>query len=152
MVNLAEGKIGQDAANLLGGLLLTSLGLAAYSRSDIPESQRRPFFIYADECHNFTTLSSASMMPEQRKYGVGMVFANQYLTQLNADVRDAVLGNAGSLVSFRVGVTDAKFIENEFCSKFDANDITSLANYEVYVRVIVSNSPTDAFSGVTIVY
>ncbi len=147
MVNLAKGQIGEDAANLLGGLILTSLGLAAYSRSDVPEEQRRPFFVYGDEFQNFTTLSSASMMAELRKYGVGLILANQYLHQLNNDVRDAVIGNAGSLICFRLGAQDAGYFEKELFSKFSAEDLAVLPNYMMYAKLMINGMPSLGFSG-----
>jgi hypothetical protein len=103
LVNLARGQIGQDSSSLLGGLLVTTLGLAAFSRADTRESHRRDFFVYIDEFQSFTTLALANMLSELRKYRVGFTVAHQYLHQLEPDVRHAVLGNAGSIITFRVG-------------------------------------------------
>jgi hypothetical protein len=130
LVNLAKGKIGEDSAALLGGLLVTSLGLAAYSRADVPESERRPFYIYVDEFQNFTTLAIANMLSELRKFGVGMVLAHQYLHQLEPDIRHAVLGNAGTIISFRLGPEDAAFIAREFEPYFDHLDLMNLPNHD----------------------
>jgi len=102
-INLARGQIGQDSSSLLGGLLVTTLGLAAFSRADTRESHRRDFFVYIDEFQSFTTLALANMLSELRKYRVGFTVAHQYLHQLEPDVRHAVLGNAGSIITFRVG-------------------------------------------------
>lgn len=110
IVNLARGLLGSDSASLLGGLLVTTIGLAAFSRADMPEAKRRPFFLYVDEFQNFTTLSVATMASELRKYRLGLVLAHQYLAQLSEDVRHAVIGNAGTLVSFRLGAEDAHFL------------------------------------------
>ena len=97
----------------MGGLLVTALGLAAFSRADLPIAQRRRFFIYVDEFQSFTTLSVANMTAELRKYAVGLVLAHQYLHQLEPDVRHAVIGNAGTLISFRLGAEDASLIAAE---------------------------------------
>jgi DNA helicase HerA-like ATPase len=96
IVNLGKGQIGDDSAHLLGALLMTTIGLAAFSRVDIPLAERRPFFVYADEFQEFTTLSIANMVSELRKFGVGLVMAHQHLHQLDPDVRHAVLGKCGN--------------------------------------------------------
>ena len=150
LVNLARGKIGEDSAALLGGLLVTSLGLAAYSRADMPEKERRPFFIYVDEFQNFNTLAIANMLSELRKFGVGMVLAHQYLHQLEPDIRHAVLGNAGTLISFRLGPEDAAFIAREFEPYLDHLDIMNLPNHQVYVKLMVDGEPFRPFSATTL--
>jgi type IV secretory pathway TraG/TraD family ATPase VirD4 len=106
LVNLAKGRIGDDSSSLLGGLLVTTMGLAAYSRADSSIQERRDFFVYIDEFQSFTTLALANMLSEMRKYRVGFTVAHQYLHQLEPDIRHAVLGNAGTLISFRVGAED----------------------------------------------
>lgn len=110
LVNLARGRIGEDTASLLGSLFVTTIGLAAFSRADVPEIDRPDFYLYMDEFQNFTTLSVATMISELRKYHVGLVLANQHLSQLDSDVRDAVLGNVGTLIAFRVGPQDRRAI------------------------------------------
>lgn len=150
LVNLAKGKIGEDSAGLLGGLLVTSLGLAAYSRADIPEVKRRPFFVYVDEFQNFTTLAIANMLSELRKFGVGMVLAHQYLHQLEPDIRHAVLGNAGTLISFRLGVEDAAFICREFEPYVNHLDLLNLPNHEIYIKLMVDGTPMRPFSATTL--
>lgn len=150
LVNLAKGKIGEDSATLLGGLLVTSLGLAAYSRADMPEKQRRSFFIYVDEFQNFTTLAIANMLSELRKFGVGMVLAHQYLHQLEPDIRHAVLGNAGTIISFRLGPEDAAFIAREFEPYFDHLDLLNLPNRDVCIKLMVDGTPLRPFSATTL--
>lgn len=150
LVNLAKGKIGEDSAALLGGLLVTSLGLAAYSRADLPPAQRRPFFIYVDEFQNFTTLAVANMLSELRKYGIGMVLAHQYLHQLEPDVRHAVLGNASTLISFRLGPEDAAFIAREFEPYLDHLDLMNLPNHDIYIKLMVDGMPMRPFSATTL--
>jgi len=150
LVNLSKGKIGQDSSSLLGGLIMTSLGLAAYSRADTPEKDRRAFFIYADEFQNFTTLAIADMLSELRKFAVGMVLAHQYLHQLHPDIRHAVLGNTGTLLSFRLGVDDASYIAREFEPYLDHLDLMNLPNYQVYVKLMVDGEPLRPFSATTL--
>lgn len=150
LVNLSRGQLGEDSAALLGGLLVTTIGVAAFSRADVPEAERRPFFLYVDEFQNFTTLSVANMASELRKYRVGTIWAHQYLHQLEPDVRHAVLGNAGTLVSFRLGAHDADFLAKEFRLKFDAVDLQSLPNYHIYLKLMIDGAPSQPFSAVTL--
>lgn len=150
LVNLAKGKVGEDTATLLGALLVTRVGLAALSRADVPEEDRKDFYLYLDEFQNFTTLSLASMLSELRKYRVNMIFAHQYLSQLDPQVRDAILGNVGTLVSFRLGVSDAEILEKEFYPEFTIKDLVSLPNYHVYLKLMISGMISDPFSGITI--
>jgi type IV secretory pathway TraG/TraD family ATPase VirD4 len=146
LVNLAKGKIGEDTAMLLGALLITRVGLAALSRADIPEADRKDFYLYLDEFQNFTTLSLANMLSELRKYRVNMIFAHQYLSQLDLQVRDAILGNVGTLISFRLGVTDAEILEKEFYPEFSIKDLISLPNYHIYLKLMINGIISDPFS------
>lgn len=150
LVNLAKGQIGDDSAALLGGLFVTALGLAAYSRADLPEAERLPFFVYVDEFQNFTTLALANMLSELRKYRVGMVLAHQYLHQLEPDIRHAVLGNAGTLACFRVGPEDASFLAHEFTPYLDAVELMNLPNYEMYLKLMRDGAPLKPFSATTV--
>ncbi len=150
LVNLAKGQIGQDAAGILGALLVTTLGLAAFSRQDSPEQSRRDFFLYLDEFQNFTTRSMADMTSELRKYHVGLVLAHQYLFQLDPHVREAVLGNTGTLISFRLGAGDANYMAQEFQPEFAPLDFVRLPNYDIYLRLMVDGLPTPPFSATTL--
>ncbi|MGY4197862.1 type IV secretory system conjugative DNA transfer family protein [Bradyrhizobium sp. USDA 4520] len=150
LVNLAKGQIGEDSSSLLGGLLVTTLGLAAFSRADLPEYERRPFFVYVDEFQNFTTLAMADMFSELRKYRVGFTVAHQYLHQLEPDVRHAVLGNAGTIISFRVGSEDAPYLAREFQGRFDEIDLLQLPNYRIYLKLMIDGVPSAAFSATTL--
>jgi hypothetical protein len=142
LVNLAKGQIGEDASSLLGGLLVTTIGLAAYSRQDTALAARRPFYCYLDEFQNFTTLSVANMLSELRKYRVGMIVVHQYLEQLDPAVRHAVLGNVGTLISFRLGPKDASVIGLEFQERFTPVDLMNLPNYQVYLRLMIDGTPS----------
>jgi type IV secretory pathway TraG/TraD family ATPase VirD4 len=150
LVNLAKGHIGEDSSSLLGGLLVTTIGLAAFSRADTPPAERRDFFVYIDEFQSFTTLALANMLSELRKYRVGFTVAHQYLHQLEPDVRHAVLGNAGSIISFRVGVEDAPYLVREFHERFAEIDLLQLPNYRIYLKLMIDGMPSTPFSAATI--
>ena len=150
LVSLPKGQIGEGPAALLGSLLVSSLSLAALSRAEVPEDERRPFFIYLDEFHTFTTLSLATMLAELRKYRVGLVLAHQYLGQLKPAVRDAVLGNVGTLISFRVGAQDALLIARELAPVFEPEDLVNLPNYHIYLRLLIDGEPSRPFSARTL--
>jgi hypothetical protein len=150
LVNLAKSRIGEDSLSLLGGLLVTTLGLAAYSRADIPADRRRDFFVYIDEFQSFTTLAVANMLSELRKYRVGFTVAHQYFHQLEPDVRHAVLGNVGTLISFRVGVDDAPYLVREFHGRFGEHDLLRLPNHRVYLKLMIDGTPSAPFSAATL--
>lgn len=150
LVNLAKGQLGEDTSGLLGGLLVTTIGLAGFSRADDHESSRRDFYLYIDEFQTFTTLTLANMASELRKYHVGMVLAHQYLHQLDPDIRHAVLGNAGTLISFRLGPDDAAVISREFRPTFDSEDLLNLPNHHVYLKLMIDSAPSRPFSAVTL--
>lgn len=150
LVNLAKGRIGEDAAALLGSMLVTRIGLTGVSRADIPEVDRRDFYLYLDEFQTFTTLSVANMLSELRKYRVNLILTNQYLSQVDEAVRDSILGNVGTLVSFRVGVEDAEILAREFGPVFSEEDLASLPNYSIYLRLMAGGRITPPFSAETL--
>lgn len=151
LVNLSKGAVGSDVANILGSLLLVSLASSAYSRIDTAPQDRVPFFVYIDE---FQTLSGADLLAELlsqiRKFKIGIILANQYISQLETSVRDAVLGNVGTLICFRLGINDARLMEKEFYPEFKAIDFFSLANYEIYLRLMIDGKPSKPFSAITV--
>jgi hypothetical protein len=149
IVNLSKGRLGEDSASLLGALLVTTLGLAAMSRGDIPEADRRDFFIYVDEFQTFTTLSVANMISELRKYRVSLTLAHQHLYQLEPDVRHAVIANAGTLISFRVGAEDAPLLAREFEPVFNTVDLIGLPNRDIYIKLMIDGTPSRPFSATT---
>jgi hypothetical protein len=151
LVNLAKGKIGEDTASLLGALLVSRIGLTALSRADVLESARRDFYLYLDEFPIFTTLSLATMLSELRKYRLNLILAHQFLGQLDEQVRDAILGNVGTIISFRLGLADAEILEKEFYPEFAAVDLVNLPNYNIYLKLMVDGAVTRGFSGETIV-
>jgi hypothetical protein len=132
IVNLSKGELGEDACLILGGLILTTLGLAAFSRANIMPERRVSFFIYADEFQSFTTASLVNMMSELRKYGAGLTLAHQHLNQLEPTLRSAAFGNAGSVIIFRVGAEDASYLAKELQPEIKGLDIVCLANHDVY--------------------
>lgn len=150
LVNLSKGKLGEDASSLLGTLLMTSVGLAAFSRANVPEQQRNNFTLYADEFQNFTTLSLVNMASELRKYHVGLILANQYLYQLEKEIREAVLGNIGTLIAFRLGAADAVYLEKEFHPFFDRYDLLKLPNHHIYIKLMIDGKPSKPFSASTL--
>jgi hypothetical protein len=150
VVNIPKGRLGEESAVLLGCLLVSTLGLAGFSRADTEAGTRRPFFVYLDEFHNFTTLMMANMMSELRKYGVALVLAHQYLNQLEPDIRHAVLGNSGTIVCFRVGPEDATLLADEFQPQFGVLDILNLPNRSIYLKLMIDGAPTLPFSANTL--
>lgn len=150
LVNLAKGKIGEDTALLLGSLLISRMGLAALSRTDTPEEERRDYYLYLDEFHSFTTLSLAQMLSELRKYRLNLILAHQYLAQLEIPIKDAILGNAGTMIAFRIGATDAELLAPEFAPEITATDLTNLPNYHIYLKMMIDGAVSKPFSAVTI--
>lgn len=150
IVNLAKGKIGEAPAMLFGGLLVTMLGLAGLAHADTAAAERRDFFIYLDEFQTFTTLALVNMLAELRKYGVGLVLANQFLDQIDGDVRSAILGNVGTLVVFRVGAIDATKLVKELLPDLEPYELTLLRNRMFWMRPLVNGESVEAFTGETI--
>jgi hypothetical protein len=150
IVNLSKGKVGEMNSNMLGLILISKLQMAAMSRADTPEEKRRDFFVYVDEFQNFVTDSFASILSEARKYKLGLTIANQYIAQLDEQIRDAVFGNVGTLISFRVGAQEAEYIAHEFEPVFDEFDLVNVAKFNAYVRMIIDNMPARPFSMITV--
>jgi type IV secretory pathway TraG/TraD family ATPase VirD4 len=150
IVNLSKGRLGEDTSSLLGSLLVSSIGMAALRRADSPEESRPDFYLYLDEFHNFTTLSLVGMLSELRKYRLNLILAHQYLAQLDPQVRDAILGNVGTVIAFRIGLTDAELLESEFYPDFRATDLINLPNFHVYVKLMIDGAVSQPFSARTL--
>lgn len=150
ILNLSKGRIGEDNSALLGAMMITKIQLAAMARVDTPEQERKDFYLYVDEFQNFATESFANILSEARKYRLNLILANQYVNQIDEIVRDAIFGNAGTLISFRVGATDAEFLEKEFEPVFLQNDIINLPKYHIYLKLMIDGIAGDAFSAVTL--
>jgi hypothetical protein len=149
IANLAKGKIGEDNCSLLGAMLVTQIQLAALSRADIPESKRRGFYLYVDEMHNFVTLSFADILSEARKYGLNLILSHQYIEQLDEKIKAAIFGNVGTIIPFRVGAEDAKYLAREFHPVFSEADLVNLPNYHIYLKLLIDGVTSRPFSAVT---
>lgn len=150
LIKLSKGEMGEDAAALLGAMLITKMQLAAMSRADIAEDDRKDFYLYVDEFQNFATESFATILSEARKYRLNLAMANQYVAQMPEEVRDAVFGNVGTIISFRVGATDATWLVKEFEPVFLETDIVNLDKYHIYLKLAVDGVTNAAFSAQTI--
>jgi hypothetical protein len=150
IVNLSRGLVGEDNAAILGALMVTKIQLAAMSRANVPLDQRRPFYLYVDEFQNFATDSFAVILSEARKYGLNLTVANQYVSQMNPVVRDAVFGNVGSMVSFRVGADDASFLAKYFTPQFEPEDLMTLHNRNFVATMTINGEKSPPFSGRTL--
>jgi hypothetical protein len=150
LINLVKGRIGEDAASLLGAMLITKIGLTALSRQNIKEEARRDFYLYVDEFQSFATSSFVDILSEARKYRLNLILANQYLGQIDEKIRGAILGNVGTLISFRVGAEDAKYLTQEFYSVFDQEDLVNLPCYSIYLRLMVDGKTSTPFSADTL--
>lgn len=150
LVNLGKGYIGGDGAALLGALLVASIGWTAFGRADRPETERPDFFVYLDEFHNFTTLTLTTMLSELRKYGIGFVLVHQYLGQLDREIQDAIFGNVGTIIAFRVGYRDAEILGKELFPVFEVPDLINLPNHSIYVKLMIDGVPSKPFSATTL--
>ena len=150
ILNLSKGRIGEDNSALMGAMIITKIQLAAMSRVDMEEDVRKDFYLYVDEFQNFSTESFANILSEARKYRLNLILANQYITQVDEIVRDAIFGNVGTIVSFRVGAIDAEHLEKEFEPIFTMNDIVNLPKYNIYLKLMIDGIAGDAFSATTL--
>ncbi|PIT97226.1 hypothetical protein COT77_02555 [Candidatus Berkelbacteria bacterium CG10_big_fil_rev_8_21_14_0_10_41_12] len=150
LVDLAKGKIGETNSNLLGMILITKLMTAALSRVDIDEEQRKDFYLYVDEFQNFATDTFSVILSEARKFRLNLNITNQYIAQIPEPIRDAIIGNVGTLISFRIGVPDAEFMEKEFEPVFNKTDLNNIEAFNAYVKLLVDKAPLKPFSMKTI--
>lgn len=154
LVNVSKGRIGEDNSSLLGGMIITKIQLAAMERVRIPEETRKDFYLYVDEFQNFVTDAFAGILSEARKYRLNLTVAHQYTAQLitekNSSVRDAIFGNVGTMIVFRVGADDAEFLEKEFEPEFTPQDIVNLPNFKVYLKLMIDGVSSRPFSAKTL--
>lgn len=153
IVNLSKGRIGEQNMNLLGGMFVTKIYLAAMSRAELQEKEIEalpPFYLYVDEFQNFANESFAQILSEARKYKLCLTVANQYVTQMVEEVRDAILGNVGTMVTFRIGPSDAEIFEKEFSPTFTAEDLANLGFAQTYLRLMIDGMTSKPFSATTI--
>jgi Type IV secretion-system coupling protein DNA-binding domain len=154
IMDLSKGKVGEDNSALLGAMLVTKIQLAAMSRTDIEEKDRKDFYLYVDEFQNFATESFATILSEARKYRLNLIVGHQYIAQLEEDkstkVRDAIFGNVGTIVVFRIGAVDAEFLETEFEPIFTPNDLVNLPKYAIILKLMINGVASDPFSAMTL--
>ncbi len=151
IVNLAKGRLGADVSNVLGGMIVSNFAHAAYTRQNLLETERLPFVLLADEFHSFTTDAFAGMMSEMRKFGLSLVLATQMLSNVEQNVLEAVLGNIGTLISFRVGATDAPLLVKQFGADIPSpRDLVNLPNYEMFIKLMIDGRQSKPFSGQTL--
>ena len=150
IANLSKGKIGEDNARLLGSMLMTKIYLAAMSRVDIPEEARQDFFLYVDEFQNFQSKAFADVLSEARKYRLSLILAHQYITQMDEEVQDAVFGNVGTIISFRIGAQDAEALEKEFAPEFELEDFVNLGKYNIILKLMIDGLASRGFASITL--
>lgn len=146
LINLAKGRIGEENSQFLGLILVPKILIGAMSRQDIPEEKRRPFYLYVDEFQNFATPDFAQILSEARKFRLALTVANQFIGQVEEEVKNAIFGNVGTLVSFRVGVSDANYLQHEYQPTFTEADLMNIERFNVYIKTIVNNEPVPPFS------
>jgi hypothetical protein len=150
IVNLSRGLVGEDNAAILGAMMVTKIQLAAMGRANMPEDKRRPFYLYVDEFQNFATDSFAAILSEARKYALNLTVANQYISQMSEAVRDAVFGNVGSIISFRVSPDDAPFLQKYFEPQFESTDLIQQHNRYFVITMMIDGEKAPAFSAKTL--
>ncbi len=150
IMNLSKGRIGEDNSRLLGGMLITKIQLAAMERVDTPEAERKDFFLYVDEFQNFATPSFANILSEARKYRLSLIMAHQYIKQLDEIVADAVFGNVGTIISFRIGGGDAEMLAKEFTPVFLEEDLVNLPKFQIFLKLMIDGVSSTPFSAMTL--
>lgn len=150
LINLSKGELGEINCNLLGMIFVARLFTAALSRGDVPEEERRDFYLYVDEFQNFATDTFSSILSEARKFRLNLNITNQYIAQIPEPIRDAIIGNVGTQISFRIGVPDAEFMVKQFEPVADLNDLTNIDAFNAYIKMLVDNAPLKPFSLQTI--
>lgn len=146
LIDLAKGELGEENSNFLGLILVPRILMAAMSRQDVPEEQRRDFYLYVDEFQNFATPDFAVILSEARKYRLNLTVANQFIGQMEEEVKNSIFGNVGTKIAFRVGVTDANYLAHEFTPTFGEDDLLNIERFHAYVKTIVNNEPVPPFS------
>ncbi|MDD5749939.1 MAG: type IV secretion system DNA-binding domain-containing protein [Patescibacteria group bacterium] len=150
LLNLSKGRVGEDNSALLGAMMITKIQLAAMSRVDTLEDERKDFYLYVDEFQNFATESFANILSEARKYRLNLIIAHQYIEQIDEKIRAAVFGNVGTLVVFRIGAADAEFLEKEFFPIFTPEDLVNISKFDIYIKLMIDGVTSEAFSAHTL--
>ncbi len=149
IVNLSKGLIGEQACSLLGSIVTTTIQMATMRRARLKEANRRPFYLFIDEAHTFLTPSFAQMLSECRKYKLGLFLTHQYLDQLSEDTKSAVIGNVGTIITFRLGASDARFFKNEFYPLIEIEDFINLPRYTFYIKLLIDGVASKGFSAIS---
>ncbi len=147
--NFSKGQIGEEVCSLLGSMLLTAIQLSALHRATQPESNRKPFYLYVDECHSFLTLSFADVLAEARKYGLSLFLCHQFIDQLEPRIKAAIFGNTGTTIAFRLGAIDAEYLAKEFYPVFKQEDFINLPRYSMYLKLMIDGVASQPFSAIT---
>ncbi|MDP2812787.1 MAG: type IV secretion system DNA-binding domain-containing protein [bacterium] len=150
LLNLSKGRVGEDNSALLGAMMITKIQLAAMSRVDTPEEERKDFYLYVDEFQNFATESFANILSEARKYKLNLIIAHQYIEQVDEKITATVFGNVGTIVVFRIGAADADFLEKEFFPTFTPEDLVNLSKFDIYIKLMIDGVTSEAFSAHTL--
>jgi len=150
LCNLSRGVIGEDVSTVLGSFLITIIHATAMRRAAVAIQQRKPFYLFIDEAHSFISTTFATMLSQVRKFGVGLFLTHQYLDQLEAETKSAILGNVGTIICFRLGLTDAKVMEREFYPVFSYDDFATLPKYQIYLKLLIDGTESKGFSAVTL--
>jgi hypothetical protein len=149
IANLSKGKIGEEASSLLGSIIVNSIQLAVLYRGGQKEHNRKPFFLFVDEIQSFISLSFADILSEARKFGLSLFLAHQYIDQLHEKIRSAIFGNVGTIISFRIGATDAEYLAKEFYPEFGVYDLINLPKYSMYLKLMIDGATSKSFSATT---
>jgi hypothetical protein len=150
IVNLSKGELGEEVTSILGSMIITAIQMAALKRARQSESGRRPFYLYVDEMHSYVTLSFASMLAEARKFKLSLFLTHQYIGQLNEKIREAIFGNVGTFISFRIGAEDAGYVSKEFYPIFNESDLVNLSRYSMYIKLMIDGATSKPFSAITL--
>jgi hypothetical protein len=150
LMHLSQGKLGEDNAALLGAMIITKLQLAAMSRVHLAEEERRDFYLYVDEFQNFATTSFIKIISEARKFRLNLFLANQYSAQVPREIRDAILGNAGSLGAFTIGAEDGRIFTREFGEVFGENDLVNLGQFQIAIKMAIEGQTCQPFLAQTL--
>lgn len=146
IANLSKGELGEEASTIIGSILVTAIQLSALYRAKLPMEKRTPFYLYVDEAHSFLSLSFADILAEARKYRLSLLMAHQYIDQLQEELREAIFGNVGTLICFRIGASDSEYLEKEFLPDVITNDFVKLPRFEAYIKLMIDGISSSPFS------
>jgi hypothetical protein len=149
LVNLSKGELGEEVTAILGSMIISAIQLAALQRAEQLEGDRKPFYLYVDEAHSFIS-SFEQILSEARKYKLSLFLTHQYIDQLNEKVRNAIFGNVGTFISFRIGAEDARYVAKEFYPIFKEADLVNLPRFSMYLKLMIDGATSKPFSAITL--